>query len=231
MIAAIMSDTATTIDAPIADAPRAARSFSATSRGVLRLAILSIFVVLIVPVGLVAIGSGVGAIPLPYEMFELVARTPYIFRTHMVASAAALLLLPAVIAVRHKPHLHKPLGRLLGGFVVIGGLTALPVAILSHSSLMARSGFFVQGLVWFYLLAAAVVAVRRYDIRRHAQLMLAMAAVTTGAVWFRLMTGTAILLQLPFEPIYAAAAWAGWIVPLAIVLLCPKLFVSLSPPA
>ena len=48
--------------------------------------------------------------------------------------------------------------------------------------------------------------------------MIAMVAVTTGAVWFRLMTGSAILFGLPFEPVYAAAAWVAWLVPLVVVM-------------
>ena len=53
--------------------------------------------------------------------------------------------------------------------------------------------------------------------------MMAMVAVTTGAVWFRVMTGTAIALNLPFDPVYGLAAWIGWMAPLAIVLLKPRL--------
>jgi Predicted membrane protein (DUF2306) len=178
-------------------------------------------------VSLVAIGSGTGLIPLPYEMFVLATRMPVIFKAHMVSSAGALLLVPAVIAMRRRPDVHRMLGRLLGAFVVIGGLTALPVAIFSESSFAARAGFFVQGLVWMALLVAGALAIRRGNRVRHVQLMLAMAAVTTGAVWFRLMTGSAIYFQLPFEPIYALAAWAGWLVPLSIVLYFPSISLTL----
>jgi hypothetical protein len=171
----------------------------------------------------VAIGSGTGFIALPFEMFELAGRAPILFPAHMISGALALLLAPIVIALPRRPKLHKPLGRLLGAFVVIGGLTALPVAVMSHSPSLARAGFFAQGLVWLYLLAAAVGAVRARDIRRHSELMIAMVAVTTGAVWFRVITGTAIVLDLPFEPIYALSAWIGWTVPLAIVVSKPRL--------
>ena len=156
-------------------------------------------------------------------MFVLAARMPVIFTAHMVSSAAALLLVPAAIATRRRRDVHRMLGRLLGAFVVIGGLTALPVAIFSDSSIGARAGFFVQSLVWMVLLAAGVMAIRRGNRARHVQLMLAMAAVTTGAVWFRLMTGSAIYFGLPFEPIYVLAAWAGWLLPLSIVLYFPAL--------
>jgi hypothetical protein len=218
-----MTDTVMTA-ATTAMPPRERRA-GVASHGV-RIAILFIPVVLIMPVGLVAIGSGTGLIALPYEMFELARRAPTIFPTHMLSSALALLLAPVVIIVRQRPKLHRPLGRLLGGFVVIGGLTALPVAIMSHSTPWARAGFFVQGVVWLYLLGAAYAAIRARNIPRHARLMIAMVAVTTGAVWFRLMTGTAIALNLPFEPVYALSAWIGWMAPLALVLANPRLVAS-----
>ncbi len=192
-----------------------------------RMAILVITMVLVVPVGLVALGSGAGVIALPYEMFELARRAPLLFPAHMIASALALLLAPAVILTRRRPEFHRPLGRLLGLFVVIGGLTALPVAVMSHSTPLARAGFFAQGLVWLYLLGAAYLAIRARDIPRHAHLMTAMVAVTTGAVWFRVITGTAIALRLPFEPVYAASAWLGWMLPLALVLSNPRAFTRL----
>ena len=178
--------------------------------------------------GLIALGSGAGLIALPYEMFELAARIPTLFHLHMLSGAGALLLSPIVIAVRGKGELHRPLGRLLGGFVVIGGLTAFPVAVLSHSPILARAGFFVQGIAWLLLLWLGYRAIRRRDFKAHAQHMIAMVAVTTGAVWFRMITGSAIMARLPFEPAYILAAWIGWIVPLAAVRLAwPKLWPNL----
>jgi uncharacterized membrane protein len=183
---------------------------------------------LIFAIGVVAIGSGTGLIPLPFEMFELAERMPYIFRAHMISAAVALLLGPLVIMLRHRPQLHRMLGRVVGAFVVAGGLTALPVAIFSQSSPAARAGFFVQGLVWIGLLARGVAAIRSGDRGRHAHIMLAMYAVTTGAVWFRVMTGTAIWLHLPFAEIYAAAAWLGWMVPLMLVFFLSQALPSPS---
>lgn len=193
----------------------------------LRIAIFSIIGFLIIPVGAVAIGSGTGLIALPYEMFELAGRAPFLFPAHMLSSSMALLIAPIVIALRHRPELHRPLGRLLGVFVVIGGLTSLPVAIMSHSPALARAGFFVQGLVWLYLFGSAFRAIRQRNIPRHAHLMMAMVAVTTGAVWFRVITGVSIVFHLPFDPVYALAAWIGWMVPLGIVLSNPR-FISAS---
>lgn len=173
------------------------------------------------PVGVIALASGLGLARLPYEMFLLNERIPVVFRLHMAASALALLLFPVLIAVRNRRDLHRALGRTVGVFVAVGGLTALPVAVLSSSGELARAGFFVQGLVWLWLLARGWQAIRAHDRAAHVRLMLAMTAVTSGAVWFRLMTGTALRLGLPFEAMYAVAAWAGWLVPLAIVWMWP----------
>ena len=178
---------------------------------------------LVIPVGLVAIASGTGIIRLPLEMFLLSERLPVIFKFHMVTSAGALMLAPVVIALRNRPSIHRMLGRLLGAFVVAGGLSALPVAIFSSSNAIARAGFFAQGLVWLTLLTAGIHAIRHGNRGRHARLMLAMVAVTSGAVWFRVFTGLAIFLQLPFEPVYAVSAWLGWIIPLAIVWSAPQI--------
>lgn len=174
------------------------------------------------PVSVVALLSGLGVVNLPYEMLLLAKRVPVLFPLHMVASAGALALLGPTILFRNRPHLHRVLGRTVGVFVVVGGLTAIPVAIVSSSGLMARAGFFVQGLVWLTLLIAGWMAIRNKRRAEHARLMLAMAAVTTGAVWFRLIIGTALYLKLPFEPTYALAAWVGWIVPLCLVLYVPR---------
>ena len=173
--------------------------------------------VLSLGVAVVAFASGAGIIALPFEMWLLDQKLPVVFRLHMLSSAGALLLIPVVLALRGDAELHRRTGWVLGAFVVIGGLSAFPVAIWSHSSIAARAGFFVQGLVWLGLLAGAIIAIRQGDRRRHVLLMLGMAAVTTGAVWFRLITGTAIWLDWPFEASYAAASWLGWLVPLGLV--------------
>lgn len=190
----------------------------------LRIAVLTIIVLLSIAVAAVAFLSGTGLVRLPYEMLLLTERVPYVFSLHMVTSALALALLPLAFATRNTPDLHRAVGRALGVFVVAGGLTSLPVALLSTSGPIARAGFFVQGLVWLALFARGWQAIRVRDRRRHAHLMLAMAAVTTGAVWFRLMTGSAIAFGWPFEATYACAAWAGWLIPLALVTLyAPRL--------
>lgn len=186
-----------------------------------RLAVISLVLLLAIPTGIIAVAEGAALLPLPFNLFLVDQRLPGIFKLHMLASGAAMLLIPLVIAVRRDRAWHKPLGRITAAMVVLGGLTSLPVAIASHSVAMARAGFFAQGIVWLALIVMGVAAVRKRQFADHARLMLAMAAVASGALWVRLTTAVATSYDLPFDPVYGCVAWAGWIVPLALVVLFP----------
>jgi hypothetical protein len=176
---------------------------------------------LAVPTGFVAITQGFGAVPLPYNLFMVDQRLPGIFKLHMLASGAALLLIPLVIYVRRNGAWHRPLGYAAAVCVLLGALTSIPVSVYSHSVFAARLGFFAQGMAWLVLIALGIRAVRRRRFGEHARLMLAMAAVASGALWVRMATTLATGYDLPFDPIYGCAAWLGWVVPLAVVWFLP----------
>lgn len=186
-----------------------------------RLAVICGVLLLAVPTGIVAVSQGLGAIRLPYNLFVVDERLPGIFKLHMLASGAALLLIPLVIALRRNRAWHRPLGYLTAVCVLLGALTSLPVALYSHSVLMARMGFLAQGIVWLVLVALGFAAVRRRRYADHARLMLMMAAVASGALWVRLTTTVATGYHLPFDQVYGCAAWLGWLAPLAIVTFLP----------
>lgn len=180
--------------------------------------------------GLVAIHQGLGLIPLPYNLFLVDQALPGLFKLHMLASGAVLVLTPLVLALRRRPTWHRPLGRLTAGLVIAGALTAFPVAILSSSVLPARVGFIAQAIVWLALLVIGVKAARTRQINIHRTAMLAMTAVSSGAIFVRLTTAAAVTAGLPFDPIYATAAWVGWLVPLGVVLyLCRDSLSALRP--
>ena len=64
-----------------------------------RLAVICLVLLLALPTGIVAVSQGLGAIPLPYNLFVVDQSLPGIFKLHMLASGAALLLIP---------HGHRP---------------------------------------------------------------------------------------------------------------------------
>ena len=67
------------------------------------------------------------------------------------------------------------------------------------------------------LMGAGFWAIRQRQVERHTRLMLAVAAVASGAIWLRVATVAAVQFDLPFEAVYALAAWASWLVPLGVV--------------
>jgi len=181
-------------------------------------AIGAIFLLLGLPAAVFALALGFGLLPLPLPLLLILQRLPIAFPLHMIASGLALSLIPIAALARHHRSIHRVLGRMAAVCVVVGGLTALLVALASEASAVARAGFFVQGLVWLATLTTAIVAIRRGDRMRHARLMIAMASVASGAIWLRLVMAGAVVLGWPFEPVYAVAAWICWLIPLAIAL-------------
>jgi hypothetical protein len=180
------------------------------------------------PVGLFAIGTATGLLRLPYELSLIDQRLPMLFRVHMASSGLALVLLPSAITC-HGLSLHKVLGRSAAVCVIAGGVTALPVALASEASAAARVGFAIQAIVWLALVLAAVRAIREADRVRHMWLMLAVAAVASGALWLRLTSWVTVKLGLPFETIYAAAAWLSWMLPLGAIGLIARLRARAEP--
>jgi hypothetical protein len=174
------------------------------------------FVLLVVPTGLFAVASGLGWVALPYELYLVSRRVPHAFSAHMAASGLALMSIPIAIFVRKLRGPHRAVGRIAAASVVIGGLTALPVALASEAHPIARAGFFAQAIVWLILVVNAFVAIRSREVARHRQLMLCVAAVASGAIWLRLATATTVSTGSPFAAVYATAAWLSWLVPLAI---------------
>lgn len=165
-----------------------------------------------------AIALGSKLLPLPDILLLVRQKLPLAFPLHMIASGLALIFIAIAAAARHRRGFHRAVGRIAVLCVLIGGLTALPVALASEAGPVAQAGFFAQGVVWLTLLIAAVTAIRLGDAKRHARLMMAMAAVASGAIWLRLTLWLAVALQLPFEASYALAAWGAWCLPLGLVL-------------
>jgi Predicted membrane protein (DUF2306) len=179
-------------------------------------------IVLSLPVVVLAAATASGLVRLPYELSLLDQRLPILFRVHMMSAGLALLLVPAAIACNGSS-VHRVLGRSAAALVLIGGITALPVALASAASWPARAGFFTQGLVWIGLVLVAVHAIRAGKRRQHMWLMLAVAAVASAALWLRMASWLAVRLELPFEPAYALAAWLSWLLPLAMIGLLARI--------
>src|SRR5258708_39763666 len=171
--------------------------------------------------GVAALGSVIGWPSLPEPLANLEPRLPGIFTTHMIASGLGLILLPWILLLRHRPSLHRVLGRIGAGLLLVGAATSLPSALQSEAVPVARLGFLTQGVLCLVFLGGGVRAIRMRDRHRHTRLMMPVGALVSGAVVLRILMAVAMSLGRPFHPTYAALAWLSWSLPLAVVLFWP----------
>lgn len=175
-----------------------------------------VIAILVAPTAGTAIAIESKLLPLPDALLLVRQKLPLAFPFHMIASGLALIFIAIAAATRQRRGFHRAVGRVAALCILIGGLTALPVALASEAGPIAQAGFFAQSVVWLLILTAAVKAIRLGHVKQHARLMMAMAAVASGAIWLRLALWLAVVLQLPFEMSYALAAW---LLPLGLVVL------------
>ena len=69
----------------------------------------------------------------PTSSFVVLQRLPWVFPLHMIASGLALILIPIAAFARPWRGVHRAAGRMAAAAVIIGGLTALPVALASEA--------------------------------------------------------------------------------------------------
>lgn len=187
-------------------------------------------IVLAASVGVVALGSAIGLPALPEPLAELQQRLPGIFTIHMVASGLGLILLPWILLLRHRPSLHRVLGRIGAALLLVGAATSLPSAFHSEAGPVARLGFLTQGVLCLVFLIDGVRAIWMRNRQRHAQMMMRVSALVFGAIVLRALMAVAMSLGWPFDATYAALAWLSWCLPLALVMLWPIAAVSSRSP-
>ena len=139
---------------------------------------------------------------------------------HFFGAGLALLLVPLQLSDRVRmrwPALHRTAGLLSAAAILGGGLSGLSLARDAQGGWVARSGFAVLSLLWIGATMQGVRLAVRGEYRRHRRWMAASIAMTSAAVTLRVMLALgAGLLQLPFMPVYATAAWASWLFNLAV---------------
>ena len=149
---------------------------------------------------------------------------------HFFGAGLALALVPLQLSAgvrRHWPALHRIGGLLSAAAILVGGVSGLSLAQDAQGGWPSRLGFSVLSLLWLGITANGVRLAIRGELARHRTWMAYSIALTAGAITLRVMlavgTGT---LQLPFMAVYITAAWASWLLNLA---LC-RAWLSLSRP-
>jgi hypothetical protein len=140
---------------------------------------------------------------------------------HFFGAGLALLLVPLQASGglrRRWPTLHRIGGGLSAGGILVAGIGGLVMATQSHRGWATGVGFTILALLWLTTTGLGVAAAVRRDFAAHRRWMLRSMALTTAAITLRIMlpVGT-VLLRLPFDVVYIAAAWTSWLFNLGVV--------------
>lgn len=139
---------------------------------------------------------------------------------HFFGAGLALLLVPLQLSEgirRRWPALHRTGGLLSAFAILVGAISGLSLAQHAQGGLPSRIGFGLLSVLWLGVTANGIRLAIRGDLARHRRWMAYSMAMTSAAVTLRLILAIgAGLLQLPFMPVYITAAWASWLINLAL---------------
>ncbi|KQW51748.1 MULTISPECIES: DUF2306 domain-containing protein [unclassified Roseateles] len=133
---------------------------------------------------------------------------------HAVSAGLALMLGPWQFAAglrARRPRLHRCIGYGYAACLLVGGLSALPLAAQAMGGPLAQLGFGLLGLGWLGTTAVALVHVRAGRIAAHRRWMVRSFALTAAGISLRLQLGVAGGFGVPVEVIYTALAWTCWV--------------------
>ncbi|HEY6543678.1 MAG TPA: DUF2306 domain-containing protein [Dokdonella sp.] len=139
---------------------------------------------------------------------------------HFFGAGLALLLAPLQVAAgvrRRLPALHRTAGWLYVAAILVGGTSGLSLAFNAQGGAASGVGFALLALLWLAITVRGVLFAVAGDIARHRRWMCRSVALTFAAVTLRVMLGVGGgVLGLPFMPVYITAAWASWLINLAM---------------
>ena len=147
---------------------------------------------------------------------------PFLY-IHIACAATALLLGPLqfIRELRHRYlRLHRLTGRVYVLCCLVGGVTALPIAVRSAGGPVAQSGFFAMAVVWLLCTCNAWRLAVQGRVSEHKRWMVRSFAATFTAVTFRLLLfAVPLVTSLSVHIVYRYGTWASWMLNLLAVEL------------
>lgn len=139
---------------------------------------------------------------------------------HFFIAGLSLVLAPIQLSSalrRRLPAMHRFLGWLYTVSVLVGSITGFSLALSAQGGIPSRVSFIAMSLMWPLFTGLAIWRAIVGDYAAHRRWMFRSVALTYSAVTLRLVLGIGFgALQLPFIPVYIAAAWLGWTINLAV---------------
>jgi hypothetical protein len=180
--------------------------------------------VVVLATGVAAYAAAVLLIPGfgPPFVAEVRTHLPVALSMHLAGGVLALATgawqLNTRIRSRHVG-VHRGLGRLYVGAVIVGGVGGLMLAPGSQAGIVTHLGFGSLAIAWLGTTTAGYLAIRRQDQATHRRWMLRSYAITFAAVTLRIYLPLSQVLGLPFEPSYQVISWLCWVPNLLVVEL------------
>jgi Predicted membrane protein (DUF2306) len=173
----------------------------------------ALLAVLATLVGLFSLRYALPKVPFPTPLPNFRVRHNWLV-AHAIFASIALLVGPWQFLPRLRARwigVHRWVGRIYCGAVVLGWLASLPIAAHAQGGAISSAGFLSLGFLWIGSTAAGYFTIRSGKVVAHRRWMIRSFALTAAAITLRIY-----LLILPFTGIsfltgYRMIAWGCWI--------------------
>ena len=157
--------------------------------------------------------------PLGFQIHSELQRTfaeqhPIGLYIHIFPSMVAILLGPFQFLKSFRDRhlkLHRWLGRIYLGSVLVGGLAGLYMAQFSFAGTASRLGFGLLATAWLFTGYMAYLDIRQGRIDTHREWMMRNYALTLAAATLRIYTRSLISMGLTAPDFHYINAWACWV--------------------
>jgi uncharacterized membrane protein len=140
--------------------------------------------------------------------------------THIACGVLALsggTLQLIMLRLRVPGALHRWTGGIYAVSVMVGGISALPLAAIAWGGIANTVAFGLLALLWMFTTLQAVRAIRRGAVASHRVWIVRSFAFTLAAVTLRAEVGLLQLAGLSFDEAYHIAPWTCWVLNLLAV--------------
>jgi hypothetical protein len=107
--------------------------------------------------------------------------------------------------------LHRWMGRTYAVGVLVGGLGALRMSVVSEEGWITHLGFGVLAVAWLFTTGRGYLAIRSRDEARHRRWMIRSYSLTLAAVTLRIYLPLALATGISFTSAYQAISWLAWV--------------------
>ena len=164
-------------------------------------------------IGLFSLRYGLPEVPAPADLPSFVSHSQWLV-AHAVSASVALILGPWQLVPRLRRWSlasHRWTGRAYGLAVLVGGVTAFPVATNAAHGSVSSLGFMVLGVAWLATTVVGIARAMQGRVPEHRRWMVRSYALAAAAITLRLMLGASKALDLPMHVAYPAIAWLCWV--------------------